>query len=84
MTQGRIITGVDIGTNKVVAVIGEIGEDSLKVIGVGKVKANAVSNEGFITNIDELKTKMELAIEEAEKMADVQVDQVFVNLLEIR
>jgi len=80
LTQGRIVTGVDIGTNKVVAVIGEIGEDSLKVIGVGKVKANAVSNEGFITNIDELRSKVELAVEEAEKMADVQVSQVFVNL----
>ncbi len=80
MSQGRIITGVDIGTNKIVAVIGEVEEDSLKIIGVGKVKANAISNEGFITNIDDLKSKLELAIEEAEKMADVQVNQIFVNL----
>jgi len=80
LSRRNIVAGIDIGTNKIVALIGEIIDEELSVIGVGKVKVNAINSDGAITNIDDLKNKIQIAIEEAEKMADVQVDSLFVNL----
>ncbi|MGM0607452.1 MAG: cell division protein FtsA [Candidatus Muiribacteriota bacterium] len=80
MSRNYTVTGIDVGTNKIVVLIGEITEDELKVIGIGKVNVNVINKEGAITNIDELKNKLDLAVEEAEKMADVQVDSVYINL----
>jgi len=80
LSRKNIVTGVDIGTNKIVVLIGELNNSELKIIGVGKTKVNAVNSDGSITNLDELKNQLELACEEAEKMADVQVDGFYVNL----
>ncbi|MFW5782752.1 MAG: cell division protein FtsA, partial [Candidatus Muiribacteriaceae bacterium] len=74
------VCAVDLGTHKIVALIGDISPEGLRITGVGKTSVNAVNSRGTITNIEELRTKVELAVEEAEKMADVQVNTVYVNL----
>jgi len=78
MDENKIAVGLDIGTTKIVAMIGRKNEfDKLEVIGSGRSKSIGVKR-GVVTNITQTIQSIQLAIEEAEaasgyKIADVSV-----------
>ena len=66
MENNQLFIGLDIGTTKIVAMIGELNEyDKLKIIGIGKSKSLGV-HRGVVNNITQTIQSIQLAIEEAE------------------
>lgn len=82
--RGHLIAGLDVGTTKTVAVIGELtGEPGrhagVKVLGVGQARTAGVRGER-ITHIEETTESIRTAVQEAELMAGVQIDRVHAGL----
>lgn len=78
--KNNIISTIDVGTSKIICLIAAIdGNDNLKVIGYGHQ-----SSEGFraggITDIKLAESSLIRTIEEAEKMAGVNIDRVIISI----
>ncbi|GAE91730.1 cell division protein FtsA [Gracilibacillus boraciitolerans JCM 21714] len=79
MDNGEILVSLDIGTSKIKVIIGEILGDSLNVIGVGTAKSIGMK-KGAIVDIDETVHSIRAAVEQAERMVDIHIDQVIVGV----
>ena len=76
----RYIVGLDVGTSKVCAVVGESLDDgSLDVVGIGVAESRGIKR-GVVVNVDTAVDSIKKAIEEAELMAGVEVDSVHLAL----
>ena len=75
-TQSRIIAGLDIGTTKVACAIGRHTGGQLDIIGVGQV-SNTGMRHGVVVNIDAVSEAIKKAKDEAELMAGVKIDKVW-------
>ena len=76
-----IIVGLDIGTTKVCAVIGELKEDrTINVLGAGSCSYTDGVKKGAIVDIKKTTEAIVYAIEEAEKSVDVSIDSVYVGI----
>ena len=78
-TQGEIVVGLDIGTTKVCAVVGEIGEDGITILGVGTVPCRGL-RKGIVSNIDWTVRSIKEAIESAQTMAGVEIRTVYAGV----
>lgn len=77
---GRMIVGLDIGTSKVVAIVGEVSpEGDLSVVGLGSHKSVGLK-KGVVVNIDSTVQSIQRAIEEAELMAGCQIHSVYAGI----
>ncbi|WP_423055304.1 cell division protein FtsA [Zhaonella formicivorans] len=80
LPKKNVIVGLDIGTSKVVAVVGEIGEEGqVNVIGVGEC-ASVGLRKGTIVDIENTAKSVEKAVEKAEQMSGVNIDSAFVGI----
>lgn len=81
MTKEQIIVGVDIGTSNVrVVVTQQLGADKpLQVIGVGKVPSAGVRHGSIVDIEDSLKCIAE-AVEKAEKVTGVPIEECYVSI----
>lgn len=78
--DSNIIVGLEIGTSKVCAVVGEINaEGGLNVIGLGQSRSRGV-RKGEIADITQAEEDVRNAIVEAEQMADVEIRSVFLGV----
>ncbi len=69
----KLIVGLDIGTSKVVAIVGEILADGrLEVIGIGSHPSRGLKR-GVVVNIESTVQSIQRAIEEAELMAGCEI-----------
>ncbi|MDH5433481.1 MAG: cell division protein FtsA [Gammaproteobacteria bacterium] len=76
----KLIVGLDIGTSKVVAIVGEIGlEGSTDIIGIGSHPSSGLK-KGVVVNIESTVQSIQRAVEEAELMAGCQIHSVFVGI----
>ncbi len=76
-----IVASLDIGTTKVCVIIArKKADDTLEVIGYGIQSSNALLAKGVIVNIDATVTAIRKAVEEAEMMAGVEVDQLYAGI----
>src|SRR5499427_10257263 len=78
-TQGEIVVGLDIGTTKVCAVVGEIAEDGITILGVGNVPCRGL-RKGVVANIDWTVRSIRDAIEAAQTMAGVEIRTVYAGV----
>ncbi len=76
---GEIVVGLDIGTTKVCAVVGEVGEDGITVLGVGQVPCRGL-RKGIVSNIDHTVHAIKDAIESAQTMAGVEIRTVYAGV----
>jgi cell division protein FtsA len=76
---GEVIVGLDIGTTKVAAVIGEVTSSGIDVIGVGTSPSEGL-RQGVVVNIEATTSSIAAAIQEAEQMAAVDVQSVYVGI----
>lgn len=77
---GKMIVGLDIGTSKVVAIVGEISaEGHLSVVGLGSHKSTGLK-KGVVVNIDSTVQSIQRAVEEAELMAGCQIHSVYAGI----
>ena len=78
--ESEVFVGLDIGTTKIACIITELGEDDeLKVIGVGVCQSVGM-RKGVVVNIEKTVSSIKKAVEEAELMAGVDVDAVWVGI----
>ncbi len=78
--QPQRIVGLDIGTSKVAAVVGEVLPDrSIEVIGIGTHPSRGMK-KGVVVDIDSTVQSIQRAVEEAELMAGCQVDSVYAGI----
>jgi cell division protein FtsA len=78
-THGEIVVGLDIGTTKVCAVVGEIAEDGITILGVGTVPCRGL-RKGIVSNIDWTVRSIKDAIESAQTMAGVEIRTVYAGV----
>jgi len=76
-----IAVGMDIGTTHVRVIIGELNADStLNIIGVGTSPSRGMK-KGVIVDLDETVNSIREAVEEAERMAGLEVSSVFLGIV---
>eukprot|EP01132_Coremiostelium_polycephalum_P014920 gene14920-18072_t len=64
-----MIVGLDIGTSKVVALVGEVADDgTLEIVGIGTHPSRGLK-KGVVVNIESTVQSIQRAIEEAQLMA---------------
>ncbi|GEM87815.1 cell division protein FtsA [Meiothermus granaticius] len=75
-----ILVGLDVGTTKVTAVIGELSSDGiLDIIGEGTVPSQGM-RRGVVTNLERTSDAIRQAIFQAERVAGVKVERVWVGV----
>ncbi len=78
--ESKLIVGLDIGTSKVVAIVGEVNRDGvIKVVGVGSHISRGIK-KGVVVNIESTVQSIQRAIEEAELMAGCQIHSVYAGI----
>jgi cell division protein FtsA len=76
----NLIVGLDIGTSKVVAMVGEVTpEGDVEVVGIGSHPSRGLK-KGVVVNIDSTVQSIQRAIEEAELMAGCEVRSVYAGI----
>jgi cell division protein FtsA len=79
-TEKHHIIGLDIGTNKVAAIVGEVSaKDELKIIGIG-THASKGLKKGVVVNIEATVYSIQKAIEEAELMSGCEIKSVYAGI----
>lgn len=76
----ELIVGLDIGTTKIIALVGTINEDgNVEVIGVGSHPSRGLKR-GVVVNIEATVNSIQRAIEEAELMAGCEIHSAFTGI----
>jgi cell division protein FtsA len=76
----RIVTGLDVGTTKVCALVGQADEDThLRILGVGSSPSHGL-RKGIVVDIDRTVQSIQQAVSKAEQMAGVTVRDVYVGI----
>jgi len=77
--KDELIVGLDIGTTKICAVVGELTQGGLDIIGVGTSPSRGL-RKGVVVNIENTVTGIVRAIEEAELMAGCEITNVYAGI----
>jgi cell division protein FtsA len=77
--QGDIIIGLDIGTTKICAVVGEVSGHDIHIIGIGTSPSIGL-RKGVVVNIESTVDSIKKAVEEAELMAGCEISSVYAGI----
>jgi cell division protein FtsA len=77
--SGEIIVGLDIGTTKICAVVGEIVHGGVEIIGIGTHPSEGL-RKGVVINIEKTVNSIKEAVEEAETMAGCEISSVYAGI----
>lgn len=78
--EKELIVGLDIGTSKVVAIVGEVDEEGqIEVIGIGSHASRGLK-KGVVVNIESTVQSIQRAIQEAELMAGCEIRSVLTGI----
>jgi cell division protein FtsA len=76
----NLLVGLDIGTSKVVAIVGEVAPDAgIEVIGIGSHPSRGLK-KGVVVNIESTVQSIQRAVEEAELMAGCEIHSVYTGI----
>jgi cell division protein FtsA len=79
-SPSSIIVGLEIGTSKICAVVGDLSADgALNIVGLGQARSRGV-RKGEITDVPTAEEDIRHAIVEAEQMADVEIRSVYLGV----
>ena len=80
MEREAVLVGIDVGTSKVCALIGEVSRDGrLTIMGHGTVPASGLK-KGVVINIDQTVRSIADAVERAERLSGWKIDRAFVGV----
>ena len=80
MEREAVLVGIDVGTTKVTALIGEVGRDGgLTIIGKGTVPTTGLK-KGVVVNIEQTVQSIAAAVEQAERLSGWKIDRAFVGV----
>lgn len=74
-----LVVGLDIGTTKICAVVGERTENGINIVGIGTHPSKGL-RRGVVVDIDSTVDSIKRAVEEAELMADCEISSVYVGI----
>lgn len=77
--SSEFIVSLDIGTSKVRVIIGELNNGTVQIVGVGTADSRGIK-KGAIVDIDQTVQSIRDAVDQAERMVGVDVDEVFVGI----
>ncbi len=77
--KNNLVVGLDIGTHKICAVVGEQTEQGPEVVGVGIHPSNGL-RKGVVINVEATIEGIKKAVEEAEIMAGCEINTVFAGI----
>ncbi len=76
----EMIVGLDIGTSKIVAIVGEVNaEGEVQIVGFGSHPSRGLK-KGVVVNIESTVQSIQRAVEEAELMAGCQIHSVYAGI----
>jgi len=76
----KMIVGLDIGTSKITAIVGEVNEDGeLEIVGIGSHPSRGLK-KGVVVNIESTVQSIQRCVEEAELMAGCQIHSVYAGI----
>ena len=79
-TERKVVVGLDIGTSKVAAIVGEINENGeVEVIGIGSTPSRGLK-KGVVINLESTVNSIQRAVEEAELMAGCEITSVYAGI----
>ena len=82
MARENIVVGLDIGTSKIAAIIGDISlgnPEQIEIIGVGVSDSHGL-RKGVVVDIEKTASSIREAVEAAELMAGVEIGSVFAGI----
>ncbi|HQB43178.1 MAG TPA: cell division protein FtsA, partial [Polyangiaceae bacterium] len=79
MESSEIVVGLDIGTTKVAAVVGEVDRDGITIMGVGNVPCKGL-RKGVVANIEWTMKSITEAVQMAQSMAAVEIRTVYAGV----
>src|SRR3989338_7144181 len=74
-----LVVGLDIGTTKVTAIVGEVTHDGIDIIGIGSHPSRGL-RKGVVVNIEATVESIKKAVEEAELMAGCDITSVYTGI----
>ncbi len=78
--KSKILAAVDIGTTKIVSIIGRKNENGkLEILGMSKTPSKGVKR-GVVLNIEETVGTIRHTVEEVQKQTDISMNEVFVGI----
>jgi cell division protein FtsA len=79
MEQGMMV-GLDIGTSKVTAIVGEVNDNNqMEIVGIGSHPSRGLK-KGVVVNIESTVQSIQRCVEEAELMAGCQIHSVYAGI----
>jgi cell division protein FtsA len=75
----NIIVGLDIGTTKICAIVGEMNDSGVDIVGIGTHPSKGL-RRGVVINIDATVESIRKAVEEAELMAGAEITSVYCGI----
>ncbi|WP_276355922.1 cell division protein FtsA [Cohnella caldifontis] len=79
MSSNDLIVSLDIGTSKIRVIIGEISNGAINIIGVGSSDSEGI-RKGAIVDIDQTVQSIRNAVDHAERMVGITIDEVYVGI----
>ena len=77
--NSELVVGLDIGTTKICAIVGEIQPDGVDIVGIGTSPSRGL-RKGVVINIESTVGSINRAIEESEMMAGCEIKSVYVGI----
>ncbi len=74
--KGRMVVGLDVGTTKVCAIVGEMTETGIDIVGIGSAPSEGL-RKGVVVNIDSTMDSIRKAVDEAEKVSNYDIRSVY-------
>ena len=79
MPKPQMITGLDVGTTKVCAVIGDVTSTGVDVVGIGQHPSRGL-RKGVVANVEATVESIKQAVHAAEQMAGVEIESVYASI----
>lgn len=79
MRRGNIVVGVDVGTTKICALVGEVMEDRMDILSIGSSPSTGL-RKGVVINIESTVDSIKKAVKEAEALAGFEIKSVYVGI----
>lgn len=79
MRRERLVVGLDVGTTKVACLVANVVDEHIEIIGLGTAPSRGLE-KGVVVDIGRTVQSIRKAVEEAENMADVRIQQAYVGI----
>ncbi len=79
MNEGSILAGLDVGTTKICAVVGQVSDGGLKVLALGTAPSRGLK-KGIVVDVEATVESIAAAVKDAEALSGVEINSVYVGI----